>query len=385
MNHAIDAAPRARKRRQSRIGLSQNEMRKVDDLSSRPSMIEISKASCTTSSSRASISRQTNRMTRDGRYRELMLSSLDRGEIPSALLSLLQRSRSAADGKATLPTQFLQQLSKYANEDIDLHDEHLRTSEDLVLSWREVMAIVNGTQWCKLRKDYETGWNSCVHGPMLSLACSLAGKNNAVRFVSLANVRPKAYLLRDKRDVRKKMVDFGLVLHLEDSASLMQFYYHQDFPGFLDGDDFKAWNHSASQQIAQTPLAISIETKRHEEEVEEAELQLGTWATAHLRRLVELRRDLPNVSAPPRESIFLPQIKIKGASWTLMLIRGDFEPAAADVYDSMHITLYTGFVLGDVSTYSGFFRVLKCLMLLIRWIDEEYRPWLHRWVGLDPE
>jgi hypothetical protein len=388
-----DETPRASSKRRRTDHVEDHERRSHDR-----SVSDRSRPSQATQSSNLSLWRQQNRMAREHRYAAATLTQLDRDSLDDDLRALLRGLGAAANGQAILPTAFLTELKRHANEDVDFDDPHLHSAAGLDLSWRETSTIVQNARLCLLRNDHEIGWNSYVHGPMLALACSLFGRmggaaaDHVVAPVSLAHVPPKAYLLPAGNQIRKKMVDLGLVIQPHHASDLARFYHGRSFPEFRDGDDCTSWNPSIAEQIASTPLVISVETKRAEEKGAEAALQLGTWGTAQLRRLLELRQSAhasPSSSpaaGPPTSTVVgridLPQIKIQGASWSLMLLGGEYDPRAADVDDSLRVTLYAGHLLGDVTTYTGFFKVLACLRMMIEWTQTSYRPWLSQWVGL---
>lgn len=85
-------------------------------------------------------------------------------------------------------------------------------------------------------------------------------------------------------DATTKGVDFCIVI---DPA-------HSDVKGRVDrlrktrSDQDYSINHCTQRQLASRPIAVSIETKREDTRLVEAELQIGTWHAAQWKHLSEL-------------------------------------------------------------------------------------------------
>ncbi|KAF2765932.1 hypothetical protein EJ03DRAFT_193743 [Teratosphaeria nubilosa] len=328
-----------------------------------------------TKGSGSSLTRQTNRLMAEGQYDERLISDLgSKDALPPPLAQLLTKVATLADGTDTLPQSLRPQLEQ---EDINasrqdlFYDDH----NHMLSLWDQIEDLIKQARRCRLRRDYEAGWNSAVHHPLLNLACRLAGGGDHVWAVNISDVRPQKRLLPFGQEIRKKMVDFGLVINTQASNQrLASFYRSPRFPLKPHRDVIKTWNHTEGQLLAQHPLAVSIETKRQADKDDEAQLQLGTWGTAHLKRLMELRKT--KFSQEPAD-VFLPQIKVQGALFFFMLLRG-----VHDGTTSLKVTLYTGKMMGDVTEYGGFFRVLACLRAIVEWTDLAYGPWLEDWTGV---
>lgn len=325
----------------------------------------------------SSVARQTNRLKAEGKYDEKLMSDLDHTALPESLVQLQSDLKRLADGTGTLPSSLRSRLESTGDINTSRVDLFYDDQSNMYALWERIQDIVKQAKRCRLRRDYEAGWNSAVHHPLLNLACQLSSYDDHVWAVNISDVRPQKGLLPFDQEIRKKMVDFGLVINTQASnGKLANFYHSHSFPQPQDRDSLKTWNHTEGQLIAEHPLVVSIETKRQADKDDEAQLQLGTWASAHIKRLVELRNP---ISSQETASIFLPQIKIQGAHFTFLLVRGDYDGAK----DSLKVVLYTGKMMGDVTDYDGFFRVLACIRRIVTWIYLSYIPWLQDWTGAD--
>ncbi|KYG46215.1 hypothetical protein M433DRAFT_173803 [Acidomyces richmondensis BFW] len=166
--------------------------------------------------------------------------------------------------------------------------------------WERIQDIMKQAKRCRLRRDYKAGCNSAVHRRFLNLACQLSGYNDYVWAVNISDPQ-----------------------------------YRQSV---------KTWNHTKGQLIAELPLAFGIETKQQADKDDKAQLQFGTWVSAH-----------------EAANIFLSRIKVQGAHLTFMLVRGDYDGANG----SLKVVLDTGKMMGYVTGYGGFFRLLACVRRIV--------------------
>lgn len=107
------------------------------------------------------------------------------------------------------------------------------------------------------------------------------------------------------------MVDFAIILQ-RDGALRTAF---NRVPANRDG--FRSFNHTSHEPIVDTPIAVSIETKRAGEGLKEAETQLGIWAAAHYNRLEELIAGSGRNAGNPLP--YLPLLLAQGPEWSFML------------------------------------------------------------------
>lgn len=356
--------------------IAYDDMSRDDELRSQASS-KRSRTSESPTKASSSVARQINRLKAEGKYDEKLMSDLDNTTLPESLVQLRSDLKKLADGTGTLPNSLRPWLENTEDINTNRVDLFYDDQNDMYEMWERIQDIVKQAKRCRMRRDYEAGWNSAVHHPLLNLACQLSGYDDYVWAVNISDVRPQKGLLPFGQEIRKKMVDFGLVINTQaPNDKLGRFYHSHSFPQPQYRESVKTWNHTEGQLIAEHPLAISIETKRQADKDDEAQLQLGTWGSAHLKRLVELRK---SISSQEAASIFLPQIKVQGAHFTFMLVRGDYDGAK----DSLKVVLYTGKMMGDVTDYDGFFRVLACVRRIVAWVHLSYRPWLQDWTGAD--
>ncbi|KAF2792316.1 hypothetical protein K505DRAFT_223479, partial [Melanomma pulvis-pyrius CBS 109.77] len=114
--------------------------------------------------------------------------------------------------------------------------------------------------------------------------------------------------------------------------------------------------------LRNAPIAITIQTKTPDGNVEEAMEQLSAWATAYFNRLRALLRP---IAASEPVSIVLPIISVSGADWNLKFARDCYY--SIDIIDSATI--------GSTTTIVGCYKILYALRLLFDWITTTFRFW----------
>lgn len=406
-----ESTPKAARKRSRRHATAGEDVECEQD----ENMSAVTSSASTTSSKRsrhsASPIKQINRLAAQLRPLEkLNFSQLEHCPLPKSISSLMTKVRRCAKGTLTIPLSLKDQILK-RDPDLDPEDNvwrpdmpvvaahaptqysadmdpnllptqsydvgvlhpHLQTHSskprprDLLPSLLEAEMIVDQAQECQVADDFEAGWNSHVHGPLLVLACHMSQHYKRVRSVNLT----LAPCLRQHQrvSITGKMVDFGI--YLQPSPVLRDAY--KEIEPEADGES-RYFNHTNFEQIARKPLAISIETKREDQGGSQADLQLSVWVDAHFDRLAGLRRTALNVDD---RSIWLPLLKVIGPIWYLLLARGDYN----ELGELAGTTVYSRYQLGDVTTYHGFFRVFSAIHALVDWAETSYRPWFERWVS----
>ena len=121
----------------------------------------------------------------------------------------------------------------------------------------------------------------------------------------------------------------------------------------------KSTNCISASYIRFNPIAITIKT-RPTADGDSANLDLGTWAIAHLRKLMRLTGNDKVADLP-----VLPVIFIDAHTWYLMLAR----------LTNYKFDLFGRLPLGDTWTLIGTYKMIASVQRLARWIEEEYRPW----------
>lgn len=108
--------------------------------------------------------------------------------------------------------------------------------------------------------------------------------------------------------MRSKMVDFAIVLcSNEKLASALPLTGR-----YVDGGVRSNFNHTRYVPLTNKPIVVSIETKLEGESLQEAEIQLSAWATAHLSRL---RDSLDENKAESTDLPWLPLLIAQGPQW----------------------------------------------------------------------
>lgn len=341
------------------------------------------KSRTSTTTSTRSVIRQTHDLVASGNYHNSDFLALSQpASLPEGIRTLLTGLRSAMEGESTLPRSLEAKLEEKAEQSFknirqsEYYNGHTAAPGDGDPTWREIDMIVTEAKRCRLRNDIEAGWNSQVHGPLLTLATTLSRYSAAVHSVNLTHSRLLARLQDASSTSRSsKMVDFGLCLDDDNIPALDSAYRNHLVKG---EEEVKTWNHTSATQISTKPLAVSVETKREGDSSAKAELQLATWVIAHFRRLLEIRKArIPEKGAD--RVIFLPLLKVLGSTWSFALgqCRYGLDDNKGNTRD---VTIFWKYDLGDVSDHFGCFRVLRALLLLISWIHDHYLPWLEEWV-----
>jgi hypothetical protein len=187
-------------------------------------------------------------------------------------------------------------------------------------TFHQAHSLVSIAQNFGTTKPHEDAWNATLHHPILDLAVSLSRHRDRIFLRPITHVPVLPRLLTYQQGIRRCKVDYGLFLR--DSDPLHEAWTH--LPSEQDG--LMTWNHTNDVPNSETPLVISIETKRDGGDSSIGEVQLIIWARSHLRRLAELRTlSLQGLSSDstPDTSIWLPLLSVVGSSFYLILARGD--------------------------------------------------------------
>ncbi|KAI1022192.1 hypothetical protein LB504_007276, partial [Fusarium proliferatum] len=127
--------------------------------------------------------------------------------------------------------------------------------------------------------------------------------------------------------------------------------------------------------LLSNPIAIPIETKRPDEGMDTANLQVATFLTAYLtllQRLVDTGASVPVQDEEKPPSVddlgFLPGLIVQGNTWNFI--------AASRQYSRTVIWAETS--LGSTGDIFGIYQIVASLQLLRQWINTTYWPWLRR-------
>lgn len=319
--------------------------------------------------------KQQNRLYAQWQMEERDFTTRSISDLPQEIAWLVDEMQRCRDEVGIIPASLKHELYARAADELkrkwSREEIWFTESEDQIPIMREVEGIVRHARRCHRRRAYEAGWNSHVHGPLLLLASMLSRYSTRVSTDNITNARVMRRLLPSCPSVRGKMVDFAV--YLEPDAAL-----HKAFRHLASEDDgTKYWNHTDSDPVATTPLVVGIETKREGEGGTQAQLQLSLWSSTHLLRLAELRQ---RPLRPQDKSIYLPQLACSGPQWSFYLARGDYDDEGSLIGTSM----YSDLPLGDVSTYTGAFKVIASLLVIMHWSQTVYRPWFEDWTPPTP-
>lgn len=208
----------------------------------------------------------------------------------------------------------------------------------------------------------EPEWNSAVHYPLIKLALQGFWSSKGIWFhdISTARVSDSSLLpgiTSKAKKVQSKMVDYAMVIR--PAQDLL--YRIKDLLRETDGFSI---NHTDARYVRFKPIGLSIETKRGGIEEDKANIQLGTWVSAHFAKLSQLIRGNGNLPS-------LPLIIIQGNRWEFMI---------AHKVNARQIQIYRDQSLGDTESILGIYQLLAALRRLAQWMDEVLRPWFETFI-----
>ncbi|KAJ2891596.1 hypothetical protein MKZ38_000187 [Zalerion maritima] len=243
----------------------------------------------------------------------------------------------------------------------DKEGDQARAQADL----HSLREIETAARECLRLGRSEAAWNLEVHGPLLKLA--LAQHRRACReLVTTARIAVPCVPSTSGRGgggyVESKMVDFALVLALENDLGL-----DEDDERLASLIQNAVWSQPADMQfINQTqypplqfrPVAISIETKAAGL-AEDGRVQLGVWTAAWHRRI-------SSWSLSDKATIItLPLLLVVEHEWKIFFAcdRGD----RLEIIGDMSI--------GDTKTLLGLYTIISVLRELADWVEGPFRTW----------
>ncbi|KAK5108704.1 hypothetical protein LTR85_004262 [Meristemomyces frigidus] len=292
--------------------------------------------------------------------------------LSSAVQELVTQVSEYAGGYGVLPAGLQSSLraadlrNEFRRGDIfDGSGQRERLGEPLGLDL--VDQICGDTRDCMERQQHEAAWNCESHVPIGREAWRRSSHRKTTRFdnITPADISPKTLLpsLTTGEPLESKRVDFAITLRPSDRMK----------EGFrvlepLRGTIYKSWNQSTLHTIADSPLAVSIETKKAGENREKAEYQLSIWVHAQFKRL----RILLQGSGRPEGTALpaLPLIIVQGAQW-------EFFVATQDAQGDTVVWEHGSFGMAD--TRLGVYQIVAVLQYLIYWAQTEYRVWFEEY------
>lgn len=228
--------------------------------------------------------------------------------------------------------------------------------------------IEQAAKACQTEEASESAWNLEVHGPLLKLALapfpSLSRDILTQARISKPFV-PEMQAASHYDFTRSKMIDWGIRVHPPPSTSAR-------IRDVLLGLPFtqRCVNQTTYGPVRFDPVGISIETKIGIGATEEARLQLGVWVAAWHQR-ISMLINTPQLSDPGL-IITLPLILIIEHEWRLLF--------ACDKGD--RIEIIEDITIGDTKGLVGVYTILATIRVLASWMQDEYGPWIERWLGV---
>ncbi|KAF3768500.1 hypothetical protein M406DRAFT_250030, partial [Cryphonectria parasitica EP155] len=218
----------------------------------------------------------------------------------------------------------------------------------------EALRVLRRAGECFDLKSFEISWNFEVHAPLLSLGLRPDPDviSHGCDFV--------AWIIREYLHgyVPEKLVDFCLFLNpsvIGDSAAARRIdQIRTHLPEQMI-------NHTVYESLGGRPIALSIETKKAEAGLINANLQIGVWHTAQWNFL----RSVAGDTLDNRRLAFLPAIIVEGNDWSF----------AATTRKGTITTLWSKQPIGSTTDPLGIYKIVAALRYLQRWARREYWPW----------
>lgn len=225
----------------------------------------------------------------------------------------------------------------------------------------------------------EAGWNVEVHHRILESVFrepgSRKGKDGLFNFLLATTAHPTPDYL--PQYMPAKMIDFCVYLDLDRDARLRE--AQRELARHTSNSTV---NHTDFAPLQLRPIALSIETKKPNKDVDSANLQMGSWHTAQwnfLATAVRLSSQDGRVSKSPLEQMelvkraearldqlpFLPGVVVQGHKWSLVL----------STREGQKTILWTEREFGTTQSIQDIFKIAAGLRELAAWCRRVYLPW----------
>lgn len=217
---------------------------------------------------------------------------------------------------------------------------------------RRVQRMCTHTRDCEFRDVSEAAWNCASHDAIGREAWDDSSYREKTRWdnITTCTVDP-AYL---PPGVSAAKVDFAISLRQSDHT--------RESLQFLD----TGWNPSNDKTLIHSPLAVLIETKKKGGSSTDARYQVTIWASAVFNRRVQLLQAAGHENA---EMIPLPLLIVEGSSWELWIA----------VWDRVKgLTVWHCGDVGRANSWQGIYQIVATLQFLMRWTEEDFRPWFEK-------
>ncbi|OBS17469.1 hypothetical protein FPOA_12102 [Fusarium poae] len=203
----------------------------------------------------------------------------------------------------------------------------------------------------------ELAWNNLVHTPILAAVFNQRlWPGDAMLKCSPLMTAPVT-ATQHMFEHSSAKVDY--VVHIQPPVKT-----HASIRKLYDSTSEKSVNHTAFHPMRQSPICLSIETKRYSGDSERAHAQVCSWQAAQWTYLAS------HAGGGIKHLPFLPGIVVNGQSWTFVATTREGEVT----------TIWTEGPLGSTMSSLGVLKVMGALNRLRQWIIDVYWPWYEKYV-----
>ena len=121
-------------------------------------------------------------------------------------------------------------------------------------------------------------------------------------------------------------------------------------------------NHAYAPFFERRPIGLSVETKRLDGAIDEAQLQIGVWLAAQWNSLDQL---CGSVEEKTQALPYLPALVVNGHEWRW----------AVATREGRKTVLYSSHLFGSTNEILGVMRVLAGIRLLLVYTEDIFWPW----------
>ncbi|KAH8659628.1 hypothetical protein BGZ61DRAFT_540186 [Ilyonectria robusta] len=237
-----------------------------------------------------------------------------------------------------------------------------------------ILNIWEEAQDCELDGHSEASWNCAVHYPLLNAALRLAKVNQPdvqkqvqIKAFNVTTAQvPRPYATYTANTSYNKRIDFCISIKPERESPLSDALYR-----VAQQSAHLSVNHTDYTPLINSPISLSIETKRTGQDWEAALQQVSTWMAGHWKRLRELAQES---GAEGLE--FLPGIIIQGHDWMFIAAT---QGRVLDGNDRETI-IWSKIPIGSTDGIQGICQIITVLQRLATWSAQSHWPWFQRTV-----
>ncbi|KAF5026434.1 hypothetical protein F66182_1499 [Fusarium sp. NRRL 66182] len=303
---------------------------------------------------------------------QIDISSAGIGILPTSQRTLMTQLDGAIYGDFKWTRQPILSNLLYSDE----RDKLGHTPPPETIQW-----ILHEAGRCNSRGCSEADWNVGVHHRVLAAALRPLQGPRRDQFFDFRLSTTASIIAEYHVASASKKVDFCMYIDANHDELAEVLETIQTLRNILPLGMF---NHANLSSLCDSPIAVSIETKKTGEGWENARLQMEVWMAAHwqfLRKLLDLRRRAANGLSLMSETAgdltassdeawqlpdFMPGIIIQGHDWHLVITTPDGEKTI----------FWQKKNLGDTSSSKGIYKTIYNIQLLRKWAQEEYWTWL---------